>query len=139
MIDVTDGTNVDVGLGTLESSGQSTDSHLVAGEDMVDGVDGTRAQQGSPAGARQNVQGTGDARHLAIKNPKTIKNGDKQQEGRSMEDTTRGESTAKFSGPGCLVINGPIRGRELRRSVCHQVHEFPMRVALPIGSHFGSI
>lgn len=89
MIDVTDGTDVDVGLGTLKSSGQSTDSHLVAGEDMVDGVDGTRAQQGSPAGARQNVQGTGDARHLAIKNPKTIKNGDKQQEGRSMEDDER--------------------------------------------------
>lgn len=79
MIDVTDGTDVDVGLGTLESSGQSTDSHLVAGEDMVDGVDGARAQQRRPAGARQDVQGTGDARHLAIGNPKTIKNGSKEQ------------------------------------------------------------
>lgn len=48
-------TNVHVGLGTLESSRQSTAGHLVA-EDMVDGVDGSRTQQGGPASARQKVQ-----------------------------------------------------------------------------------
>ena len=48
-------TNVHVGLVTLESSSQSTAGHLVA-EDMVDGVDGSRTQQGGPAGARQKVQ-----------------------------------------------------------------------------------
>jgi hypothetical protein len=99
MIDVTDGTDVDVGLGTLESSGQSTDSHLVAGEDMVDGVDGARAQQRRPAGARQDVQRTGDARHLAIGNPKTIKNGSKEQEGKSMgDDETRINSQIFWQG-----------------------------------------
>lgn len=72
MIDVTNGTNVHMGLGTLKSSGQPTGSHLVAGKDMVDGVDGARAQQGRPAGARQKVQGTRDARHLAIGNPEMI-------------------------------------------------------------------
>lgn len=46
MIDVTNGTNVNVGLGALEGCGQATGSHLVAGEDMVDGVDGAGAQQG---------------------------------------------------------------------------------------------
>lgn len=56
VIDVTDGTDVDVGLGALEGSGQATGSHLVAGEDMVDGVDGTRTQQRRPTGARQEVQ-----------------------------------------------------------------------------------
>lgn len=52
-----------MGLGALESSGQTTDSHLVAGENMVNGVDGARAQQRGPAAARQEVDGTGDARH----------------------------------------------------------------------------
>jgi len=99
VIDVTDGTDVDVWLGTLESSSQSTDSHLVAGEDMVDGVDGTRAQQGRPAGAGQNVQGTGDARHLAIMNPKNDKEW-KQATRRKVDGRRREEgSTAKFSGP----------------------------------------
>lgn len=50
-----DHTNVNVGLVTLESSGQPTAGHLVA-EDMVDGVDGSRTQQGGPASARQEVQ-----------------------------------------------------------------------------------
>lgn len=59
MIDVTDGTNVHMGLGTLESSSQSTESCLVA-ENMVDGVDGAWAQSGRPAGARQDIQGAGD-------------------------------------------------------------------------------
>lgn len=61
MIDVTDGTNVNMGLGTLESSSQTTNSQLVAGEDVVDGVDGARAHQRCPAGARQKVDGTGNA------------------------------------------------------------------------------
>lgn len=120
MIDVTDGTDVDVGLGTLESSSQSTDSHLVASEDMVDGVDGTRAQQGRPAGARQDVQGAGDAGHLAIGNPKTIKNGSKQQEGRSMGGDEKRINSQIFWARR-LVIHHPIRGRELRRSVSHQI------------------
>lgn len=48
-------TNVHMGLVTLESSSQATGGHLVA-EDMVDGVDGSWAQQGRPAGTRQKVQ-----------------------------------------------------------------------------------
>ena len=48
-------TDVNVGLVTLESSGQTTAGHLVT-EDMVDWVDGSRTQQGGPAGARQKVQ-----------------------------------------------------------------------------------
>lgn len=64
VVDVTNGTNVNMGLGTLESSSQTTDGQLVAGEDVVNGVDGARAQQRRPAGARQEVDGTGNARHL---------------------------------------------------------------------------
>jgi hypothetical protein len=63
VIDVTDGTNVNMGLSTLESSSQSTSSQLVAGEDVVNRVGGARAQQGGAAGARQEVNGTGK-RHL---------------------------------------------------------------------------
>lgn len=48
-------TNVHMGLVTPESSSQATAGHLVA-EDMVDGVNGSWAQQGRPAGARQKVQ-----------------------------------------------------------------------------------
>jgi hypothetical protein len=70
VIDVTNGTNVNMGLGALEGSGQATGSHLVAGEDMVDGVDGARAQQRRPAGTGQEVEGTGNARHLAKRSPK---------------------------------------------------------------------
>lgn len=56
-------TNVHMGLGALKDSGQATDSHLVAGENMMDRVDGTRTQQGRPAAASQEVQRTGNARH----------------------------------------------------------------------------
>ena len=80
VIDVTNCTNVHMGLGTLEGCGQSTSSHLVAGKDMVNRVDSARAQQGRPAGARENVQGTGNARHLANGKAKTIESG--EQKGR---------------------------------------------------------
>lgn len=66
VINVTNSTNVHMGLGALESSGQATSSHLVVGKDMVDGVDGAGAEDGSPAGARQDVEGTRETRHLAI-------------------------------------------------------------------------
>lgn len=66
MIDVTDGTNVNVRLGTLESSSQTTSGHLVTSEDMLDGVDSAGAHQRRPAGARQDVQRTRKARHFAI-------------------------------------------------------------------------
>jgi hypothetical protein len=55
MRDMMSHTNVNMGLVTLESSGQTTAGDLVA-EDMVDGVNGSRTQQGGPAGARQKVQ-----------------------------------------------------------------------------------
>ena len=48
-------TDVNVRLVALESSSQSAAGHLVA-EDMVDGIDGSRTQQGGPAGTRQEVQ-----------------------------------------------------------------------------------
>lgn len=66
VIDVTDSTNVHMGLGALESSGKATSSHLVVGKDMVDRVNGAGAEDGSPAGARQDVEGTRETRHLAI-------------------------------------------------------------------------
>jgi hypothetical protein len=67
---------------------------------MVDGVDGARAQQRRPAGARQDVQRTGDARHLAIGEPKNDKEWKQGTTKESRWETTRGESTAKFSGKG---------------------------------------
>ena len=70
VIDVTDSTNVHMGLGALESSGQTTGSHLVVGKDMVDGVDGAGAEDGCPAGARQDVEGTRETRHLAVRKQK---------------------------------------------------------------------
>lgn len=70
VIDVTDSTNVHMGLGALESSGQTTSSHLVVGKDMVDGVDSAGAEDGSPAGARQDVEGTRETRHLAVRKQK---------------------------------------------------------------------
>lgn len=118
VVDVTNGTNVNVGLGTLEGSGQATGSQLVAGEDMVDGVDGARAQQRRPAGARQEVQGTGNARHLAKRSPKeTMDN--KAANGKV--DKEEGESrriNSQIFGADreCLVMQRPIRALELRRS-----------------------
>lgn len=79
------GTNVHMGLGTLESSGQPARSHLVAGEHMVHGVNGARAQQGRPAGARDEVQGTGDARHRANGKPN-----DKQETRRKVDGIGNG-------------------------------------------------
>lgn len=100
VIDVTNGTDVHMGLGTLKSGGHATGSQLVAGKDMVDRVDRARAQQGRPAGACQQVQGTRDARHLAIGREPKNDGQKREQEGRSMGTRRiREESTAKFSGP----------------------------------------
>ena len=46
VVNVTNSTNVNMGLGTLESSSQTTGSQLVAGEDVVNGVHSVGAQQG---------------------------------------------------------------------------------------------
>lgn len=122
VVDVTNGTNVNVGLGTLEGSGQATGSQLVAGEDMVDGVDGARAQQRRPAGARQEVQGTGNARHLARRSPKeTMDNKEAKRKVDEEEEESRGINSQIFGADReCLVIQRPIRARELRRSGCHR-------------------
>ena len=122
VIDVTNGTNVNVGLGTLEGSSQTTGSHLVAGEDMVDGIDGARAQQRRPAGARQEVKGTGNARHLAKRSPKeTMDNEEAKRKVDGRKNESR-EINSQIFGAARerLVIQRPIRGRELRRSGCRQ-------------------
>lgn len=122
VIDVTNGTNVNVGLGALEGSGQATGSHLVAGEDMVDGVDGARAQQGRPAGAGQEVEGTGNARHLAKRSPKeTMDNKEAKRKVDGEEEESRGINSQIFGAAReRLVMQRPIRDRESRRSGCHQ-------------------
>lgn len=114
MVDVTNGTNVHMGLVTLESSGQSTRSHLVAGEDMVDRVDGARAQQRRPAGTRQEVQRTRDARHLAIANPEMIDKRRSKRESRWERGTTGEELTAKFSGPGLGALSHTTSNQKLQ-------------------------
>jgi hypothetical protein len=122
VIDVTNGTNVNVGLGALEGSGQATGSHLVAGKNMVDGVDGARAQQGRPAGTGQEVEGTGNARHLAKRSPKeTMDNKEAKRKVDGEEEESRGINSQIFGAAReRLVIPWPIRARELRRSGCHQ-------------------
>lgn len=99
MIDVTNGTNVNMGLGTLERSSQATNSQLVAGEDVVDGVDSARAQQGGAAGTRQEVNGTGNARHLCdYGKPRTTKKRRWNQENTKVKSNFGGESTLNFPG-----------------------------------------
>lgn len=131
MVDVTNGTDIHMGLGTLESSGQSTSSHLVAGEDMVDGVDGAWAQQGRAAGARQKVQGTRNARHLAIEHRKTIDK-KREQEEQSMRNEKRRINSQIFGTSERLVIHCPIKEHEMRRSGCHQTDTRTMHVAFQI-------
>ena len=48
-------------LGTLESGCQTTSSQPVVSEDMVNGVDASRAEEGSPARAEKKVGSSGDA------------------------------------------------------------------------------
>lgn len=108
MIDVTNGTNVNMGLGTLESSSQTTNSQLVASEDMVNGVDGARAQQGGAAGARQEVNGTGE-RHLcdmgSHKNNQTKKR--EMELGNTMVKL-RGRINTQFSGQNRKNLSHPL-------------------------------
>ena len=122
VVDVANGTNVNVGLGTLEGSGQATGSQLVAGKDMVDRVDGARAQQRRPAGAREEVQRTGNARHLAKRSPKeTMDNKKAKRKVDEEEEESRGINSQIFGADReSLVIQRPIRARELRRSGCHR-------------------
>jgi hypothetical protein len=97
VIDVTNGTNVNVGLGALEGSGQATGSHLVAGKDMVNGVDGAGAQQGRPAGTGQEVEGTGNARHLAKRSPKeTMNDKEAKREVDGEDEESRGINSQIF-------------------------------------------
>jgi hypothetical protein len=56
-------TDVDVRLGTLERRGQTTGSHFVFEENMLNRVDSTGPQQRGSAGAQEEVGGSGDARH----------------------------------------------------------------------------
>ena len=48
-------------LGTLERGCQTTSSQLVVGEDMVNGVDASRAEEGGPAGTEEETGSSGYA------------------------------------------------------------------------------
>jgi hypothetical protein len=56
-------TNVNVRLSALKGTSQPTSSYFVVAKDMLNGVEGARAQQRSLAGAQEKVCGSGDARH----------------------------------------------------------------------------